>query len=766
VRELLLSAIVCGFAVGAAAACRPATERCADLAKRDDLVKTIARCTAEFDRTRDVAAGVAAARAHAKRGDDEAVLAWADRLGSAAAAAPVWRSAANVLGKRGDRVRMLTARHNALAGWRTLRKPGEAAYEAHQIMRAHWEASELAPALEAARLGRDLALASDDHEMQLATFADMFTLLIGIGDNDGARTLLEAQRTKMTADDHQMHFYVSFYDGQLQLRSQRPATARAAYLRVLELAPAVKDPASVRSAYYNLVEIELDLGDVARARDQLAHALALVPKDAPSHARSAAAYYTALVELADKAPEKARAALTPALADDPIDDWRWQLEYLEGRTLEALNDLDGAAAAYARSIAVVERMRREIASDPLQLVLRDRRRQPYEAAFDLAARRNRTADALAVANAMWTRRFAEEFAAEPEQPGAPEQGGASDPLGARVAGLTALAPAVVTAPLIASSASATAALASDDDQASHDVIAFIEAHGAWWRYHRTHKAMGLEKVSLAAPQLASLVAALRTHPDDRDTAAKLGAALIPPSVLDDRTHTLYIVADGVLGGVPIAALIAGGRRLVEARPIAVVPSLAAIATPGAPTPPRASSQPIVLGPPSDARLAAARTEAGEVAKALGVQPYTGEAATSERLRQAATARVLHVAAHGGIDSRGAFIDLADRRVDAADVLAWHLAPHTVVLASCSSGARPGRTLWGAMGAAFLANGSAAVVASLWPVGDEDTRRLLTAFYAAGGANQPALALAQAQRQAIAEGRPVSAWASFVVLGGG
>lgn len=761
-RGLLLSTVACSIALGAGAACRRAGDSCAELAKRDDHAATIARCTAEFERTRDVAAGAAAALAHGKHGDDDALLAWADRLGDAAAAAPVWRSAARLLDKRGDRAGMLAARHKALAGWRALGKPGEAAYEAHEITRAHWFASELTLALEAARLARDLALHSDDREMQQATFTDTFLLLIGIGDTDSARALLEAERAKTADDDRQMRFYLSFYDGQLQRRAARLAAARAAYLRVIELAPAVNDPSSVRGAHYNLVEIELDLGDIARARDQLAHALALVPKDAPSHARSAAAYYTALVELAENAPAKARATLTPALADEPIDDWRWQLEYLMGRALEALDEVDAAGTAYGRSIAVVERMRRELANDPLQLALRDRRREPYDAAFELAARTNRTANALAIANAMWTRRFAEAFAAEPA-PAEARPGSEPDAVGARVAGLSALAPALLASPLVAEAAPVTI---RDEEDGARDVLAFVEARGGWWRYHHTRKAGALDKLALPAPELASLVAALRAHPDDRDAAAKLGAALIPASVLAPGNRTLYVVADGVLGGAPIAALIAGGRRLVEARPIVIVPSLAAIATPRTPAQAPAVGEPLVLGPSAGAQLAAARAEADEVAALLGVKPYVGDAATSERLRQAATAQILHVAAHGGIDPRGAFIELADRRVDAADVIAWHLAPHTVVLASCASGARPGLTLWGAMGAAFLANGSAAVVASLWSVGDEDTHRLLGAFYAAGGAKQPALALAQAQRRAIAEGRPVSAWAPFVVLGGG
>lgn len=727
-------------------ACGRRHETCAQLAGHDDRAATIARCSAEYERTRDSAAGVAAALAHAKRGNTNALLAWADRLGDTPAAAPVWRKAAALRASRDERAAMFAAREKALAGWRALGKPGEAAYEAHEMMRAHWVASELSAALDAARRGRELAQGSDDHEMQEATFGDLFILMIGIGDDAAARKLLDTERAKVASDDREMQFYLSFYEGQLQVRARRPRAARAEYLRALDLAPAIKDSGSVRSAHYNLVEIELDLGDVLGARTELARALALVPNDPPPHVRSAAAYYTGLVELAEHTPDKARAGLAAALAESPIDDWGWQLEYLMGRANEAANELDAAAAAYGRAIAVVDRMRRKIQNDPLQLALRDRRRDPYAAAFEVAARTGRTADALAIAEQMWTRRFAEELAA-PVEPA-----GENDHVAARVAGLTAIAPLVTTPAGVPG---------AQPEPTAHDVLAFVEGRDAWWRYYRTRRGSGLERVAVPLDVIESLVATLRAHPEDRESAAKLGAALIPPSVLDDNAQPLYVVADGVLGGAPIAAFIANGRRLVEARVLAVVSSLGALTSS---RPSRATSHSIVLGAPGTAPLAGATAEAQEVANRLGVRPYLGASATSDVLRGAATSSVLHIAAHGGIDPRGAFIQLADRRVDAADVIAWRIAPRLVVLASCASGARPGRTMWGAMGAAFIANGSAAVVASLWSVGDAETRRFIDAFYATGGATRPALALALAQRRAIAQGRPVSTWAPFVVLG--
>jgi CHAT domain-containing protein len=88
----------------------------------------------------------------------------------------------------------------------------------------------------------------------------------------------------------------------------------------------------------------------------------------------------------------------------------------------------------------------------------------------------------------------------------------------------------------------------------------------------------------------------------------------------------------------------------------------------------------------------------------------------------------------------------------------------VVLASCSSGVRPGRQMWGSLGAAFLAAGSHAVLASLWSIEDERARDLVLRFYAEGGASDPAGALARAQRVAIRQGLSPNHWAPFVVFG--
>ena len=62
--------------------------------------------------------------------------------------------------------------------------------------------------------------------------------------------------------------------------------------------------------------------------------------------------------------------------------------------------------------------------------------------------------------------------------------------------------------------------------------------------------------------------------------------------------------------------------------------------------------------------------------------------------------------------------------------------------------------------AFLANGSRTVVASLWPIQDASTAKLMNEFYNAYRASGNAAdALRQAQLRAVRNG---VAWSSFVV----
>lgn len=737
---------------------------------------TLRLCRAEFERTGEPGAAVAVTAALAARKDDAAIIAWARRVGELPGAAVVWRRAYQAHQRRGEREPMIAAAQRAIRLWQQAGAPGEAAYDYHTLKTAYLEQSELVSALEAARHERRLALASTDVDMQRASFADLTSVLTEIGDHAAVKALIREAQPR-AAGDPPMTRALRFAEAAVHFHDGRFELARLAYrdgLAIDEAGGADVD----RAALYSLVEIGVLTGDLAGARRDLAAAIATLPAEPRPHQISARAFFTALLAHASGDARRAEATLQDALARSPILDWTWQLEDLLGKALEHQGRLDDALAAYRRAIAAVETLRRDLPSDVLQVALRERKRAPYEAAFDLEARRGRRDAAMAIAELLWRRGFQDAFAASSDAGGAAaDSGTAGDPSVARLRSLTRLAPelvarsappgaapapgatsapgapAVTAAPAGSASAAAPAGSPASAPAASPggppasagsdgDVVAFIQARGALWRYTRHARPGGpgapatLERLALPADRARRLVAELRARPDDAASAGELGAALIPPGLADAPDRPLAIVADGAVADLPFAALRVRGAWLAQRRVLDSWPSLTA----GGLTAATADGAPVVLAAsaPGQPELAAA-------------------------LRQAAGARLLHLAGHGGLGPAGAFVRMADGEVSATDIVTWRIAPRVVVLASCASGARPSGSMWGALGGAFLAAGSQAAIATLWSVEDAAAARLVRAFYAAGGARDPARALAAAQRQAIGAGVTARQWAAFAVL---
>ena len=137
------------------------------------------------------------------------------------------------------------------------------------------------------------------------------------------------------------------------------------------------------------------------------------------------------------------------------------------------------------------------------------------------------------------------------------------------------------------------------------------------------------------------------------------------------------------------------------------------------------------------------------------------------------ARLAHVAAHGSFRADNPLFSslrVGDGPVTVYDLEALGRAPSTLILSACESGlsgVRPGDELMG-LASVLLALGTNVLVASIVPVPDEATRKLMCAFHerlAAG--DPPASALAAAQERIAADGPAgLAAAAGFLCLGGG
>lgn len=111
----------------------------------------------------------------------------------------------------------------------------------------------------------------------------------------------------------------------------------------------------------------------------------------------------------------------------------------------------------------------------------------------------------------------------------------------------------------------------------------------------------------------------------------------------------------------------------------------------------------------------------------------------------------------------------ESRLSTSDIMSSGLHAHVVVLSGCATG--DGSTLRGegvlGLTYGFLANGSGAVVASLWPVEDASTARLMSEFYKSYRTSGNAVeALRAAQLRVRAARKDESVWSSFVVRANG
>lgn len=152
-----------------------------------------------------------------------------------------------------------------------------------------------------------------------------------------------------------------------------------------------------------------------------------------------------------------------------------------------------------------------------------------------------------------------------------------------------------------------------------------------------------------------------------------------------------------------------------------------------------------------------------LARSLRGKAFVGRDATVEQLEASRRVELLHLAVHGELDPTGARLLLADHgQVTLADIFARDIGPRVAVLAGCATATGRDAEGWSELSSAFLAAGSRSVVGTLRAVADRDAREIMRRFYELGGARQPALALAKAQRMRLWSSP--SEWAPFIVHG--
>jgi hypothetical protein len=443
-------------------------------------------------------------------------------------------------------------------------------------------------------------------------------------------------------------------------------------------------------------------------------------------------------------------------ADEPDADWRWEVALARAELAELRGGpLDEVRAEYhyRRTIQMIGKLRSSAQARSAYLV--SSHRGPYEGLISLLARAGRWRDALAVILELDASDMLRATAAEVSARNRARSDVEPSAAPSREAGIP---PRAVEDVLAAwRGRDLVIVLAPSPRQIGRGRERAYRLRVAGGRV--TGEDVG--EASAARKWAEDLFA----DPSDQAPARALGQLIVPP---DDAAENLDVLGIGVLGTVPLAALVDGaGAPIIARRPLARILAL----RPGQPAPGARGEPPVVIAN-SLGDLFTATREGYMVARVLGDRAqlagaYTSTPATRAALWSARHAELLHVAGHVGEQGRWRALLLQDGDVTPDEIVQRGLAPRLAVLASCGSAAAHDEEGWGSIAAALLQTGTDAVIATDRTVEDLVSFGLMHDFYAQPDWRaDPARALARVQAARARANDPrqtARAWAPFTVL---
>jgi CHAT domain-containing protein len=261
-------------------------------------------------------------------------------------------------------------------------------------------------------------------------------------------------------------------------------------------------------------------------------------------------------------------------------------------------------------------------------------------------------------------------------------------------------------------------------------------------------------------------AALRSDPGAPPLASRYELTVTPSATLWLRWRHEAMAATATMAT-------SGGSALVLANPVSEVSRPTVM-----PASVRASA---FAGPVGLGALPWAQEEGKSVLRHLGAGSLLlmGSEATEAYLKNGPVPYgILHFATHAWTSDNEpdrSFVLLSpgapgeDGMLHPSEIAGLDLRGRIVVLSTCSSASGEILRGEGVMGLAqaFFKAGAHTVVATLWPLRDDDGAALFDHFYDhLGGGLSVAAALHAAQQDRLAEGAPTSAWAGVIVLGDG
>ncbi len=542
--------------------------------------------------------------------------------------------------------------------------------------------------------------------------------------------------------------------GDVRTRQARYDEAIAAYDLAREASSARFRPL-VEASLANALILS---GDLTRARDTLD----AVPAPADARQQAQLQRTRGRLLLAENKPEEAL-VLYRQLADAPAagdeDFYRaWALDGIS-KSQSALGHDAEAAQALDQAIDVFDRARSQFRSDEFKMGLFSDLQSVFERAIGLHSRLNQPAQAFDISERSRSRALLDAVSGRVEFDQA----------------------AVATL-----DAAALQAMLKPDEV----VVAFHTLPDRLLAWVLSREGVREVKYPVALPRadLARLVdayrdALIRVSPNAPEVGGKIGQLLLAPLELPAGKR-LVIVPHGPLHYLPFQALRLDGQYLIERNPISIAPSIS-IAARLAQRTPTAAPQLLAFGNPTinpevADPLPGAEKEVHELAQRFpGAKLFFRDEASKDNFASNAPAsRLVHIAAHAMADTLDPLhskVLLADKDgkpnyLEAKDVLGMRLDNVAMIaLSACESGlgrVENGDEVLG-FTRSFLSAGTSTLLASLWPVSDAATEKLMTTLYtdlAKGIEVQDAMR--DAQRAVMAD--PATAhpfyWAPFNLIG--
>ena len=295
------------------------------------------------------------------------------------------------------------------------------------------------------------------------------------------------------------------------------------------------------------------------------------------------------------------------------------------------------------------------------------------------------------------------------------------------------------------------------------------------------------RIALKEEQIKEEINALRSLLERRSTneyltqSQKVYDLLIRPLEADlaaVKPKTLVFVNDGVLRGIPMAALHDGKSYLIEKYAISTTASLSLTASlPLERQNLEALMAGLTVAKPPFAALSNVEAEVSGVEKILGGKSILDKEFTLANLQNKLAEGgypIVHLATHGkfGVDTASTFLLAYDTRISVEEIdrllrVNLRLPVQLLTLSACQTAAGDNRSALGIAGVAVRA-GVKSALASLWYINDASTVPLIEEFYRQ--LRQPEITKAEALRQAQLilikneDYAHPAVWSPFIVIG--